>query len=207
MNMQAMTVRALGCAGLTFTSAIGGTAAVAHAEQVVIPDVVQSTTTVDGWQMTLSMTEARINVVPNMAAAPLSREGFLSGRVTLTIEGDGSSAVNSGQIVVGAQLGCQADLSEGLDLGVDFDTDLFDDDFVLGVGPDVGTTLHSGGIEAVGFGTKPLKGRLATIYIRDAHIQVDECGGAVTARLFASAQMSTDVSDDSLNVYGEVLPL
>ncbi len=186
-----------------FGSSIG----LAHAEQIPIADVMRTTTTVDGWQLTLAMTDARINAVPNMAVAPLSSEGFLSARVTLTVDGEGSRPVNSGQLVVGAQLGCQVDLSEGLDLGVDFDTDLFDDVPVLGVGPDFGSTLHTGGITTVGFGTKALKGRVATIFILDAHVQVDQCGGAVTARLFASAQTSTDSSDDSLNVYGEVLPL
>lgn len=179
----------------------------AHAEQVPVPDVVRTVTTIDGWQMTLAMTEARVDAVPNMAAAPLSKEGYLSARVTLTVDGSGAAPVNSGQLVIGAQLGCQTDLSEGLDLGIDFDADLFDDDSVLGVGPDIGSTLHSGGIETVGFGAKGLKGRLATITVLDAHVQVDECGGAVNVRLFASAQVSTDTSDDSLNVYGEVLPL
>jgi hypothetical protein len=181
--------------------------AVAHAERIAVPDVVRTTTTVDGYRMTLAMTEARIDAVPNMAAAPLAKEGYLSARVTLAVEGEGGVPVNTGELVIGAQLGCQVDLSEGLDLGVDFDTDLFDDDAVVGVGPDLGTTLHSGGIDTVGFGAKELKGRLATIVIQDAHVQVDQCGGAVTVRLFASAQMSTDVSDDSLNVYGQVLPL
>lgn len=127
--------------------------------------------------------------------------------MTLTVDSEGTAPVTTGQLVVGAQLGCQADLSEGLDLGMDFDTDLFDDTPLLGVGPDIGSTLHSGGITTVGLGTKPLKGRLATISVLDAHVSVDECGGSVTVRLFASARMSTDTSDDSLNLYSAVLPL
>lgn len=181
--------------------------AVAQAEVVVVPDVIRTTTTVDGWQVTLAMTEARIDAVPNMAGAPYSKEGYLSARFTLTVEGTGDRPVNTGQLVAGAQLGCQIDLSDGLDLGVGFDTDLFDDTTVLGVGPDIGTTLRSGGITTVGLGAKSLKGSIATISVQDAHVEVDECGGSVTARLFASAQTSTEVSDDALNVYGQVLPL
>jgi hypothetical protein len=187
---------------------LGSSTALAHAEQVAVPDVVRTATTFDGWQMTLSMTDARYDAVPNMANAPLTKEGYLSGRVTLTVEGVGAHPINTGELVVGAQLGCQVNLDDGLDLGFDVDTDLFDsDDNEVGVGPDFGTTLRSGGIEAVGFGAKALKGPIATISISDAHVQVDECGGAVTVRLFASATISSDTSDDALNVYGEVLPL
>ena len=49
---------------------------VAHTEQVAIPDVVHTTTTVDGWRVTLAMTDARVNAVPNLAAAPLSKGGL-----------------------------------------------------------------------------------------------------------------------------------
>jgi hypothetical protein len=186
---------------------LGGSVATARAEVVSVPDVVRQVTTYDGWQVTLAMTDARYDAVPNMANALLSKEGYLSGRVTLTVEGAGAQPINSGQLVVGAQLGCQVDLGDGLDLGMDLDTDVFDDDSVVGLGPDIGTTLKSGGITAVGLGAKPLKGAFATISILDAHVQVDQCGGAVTARLFASATVSSDTSDDALNVYGEVLPL
>ena len=187
---------------------LGSPATVAHAEAVKVPDVVRQVTTIDGWQVTLSLTDARYDAVPNMANALLSKEGYLSGRVTLTVDGVGDRPINTGQLVVGAQLGCQVNLDDGLDLGFSVDTDLFDtDDNEVGVGPDIGTTLKSGGIKAVGFGAKALKGSVATISILDAHVQVDQCGGAVTARLFASAITSSDTSDDALNVYGEVLPL
>lgn len=199
--------RGLGAAAVSVVL-LSGTAAVAHAEVVAVPDVVRQVTTIDGWQVTLSLTGARYDAVPNMANALLSKEGYLSGRVTLTVEGVGSHPINTGELVVGAQLGCQVNLDDGLDLGFGIDTDLFDtDDNEVGVGPDIGTTLRSGGIKSVGFGAKAIKGPIATISILDAHVQVDECGGAVTVRLFASATISSDTSDDALNVYGEVLPL
>lgn len=194
--------------GAVILAMLGSSSAAARAEAVRVPDVVRQVTTIDGWQVTLSLTNARYDAVPNMANALLSKEGFLSGRVTLTVDGAGDHPINTGQLVVGAQLGCQINLDDGLDLGVGLDTDLFDtDDNELGVGPDISTTLKSGGIKAVGFGAKALKGSVATISILDAHVQVDQCGGAVTARLFASARTSSDTSDDALNVYGEVLPL
>lgn len=207
MEQRPLTFRSLTAICAVNLSLLGSSIGVAQAEQMAVTDVIRTAATVDGWQVTLSMTEARVNAVPSMSAAPLSSEGYLSARVTLAIDGEGVRPVNSGQLVVGAQLGCQVDLSEGLDLGVDFDTDLFDDEALIGVNPDLGSTLHSGGITTVGLGAKTLKGRVATIFILDAHVQADQCGGAVTVRLFASASMSTDTSDDSLNAYGEVLPL
>ena len=202
-----MRIGRLICTTAASVGLLGTATGVARAEQVSVPDVARTLVTVDGWQMALSLTDARIDAVPNMASAPLSKEGFLSGRVTLRVEGDGTAAVNGGHVVVGAQLGCQVNLDDGVDLGVDLDADFFDDLPVVGVGPDIGATLRSGGITAVGFGVKELKGPVATINIVDAHVQVDECGGVVTARLFASAQMSTDISDDSVSVYSAVVPL
>lgn len=186
----------------------GRSTAAVHAQVEEVPDVVRQVTTIDGWQVTLSLTDARYDAVPNMANALLSKEGYLSGRVTVTVDGAGDHPINTGQLVVGAQLGCQVNLDDGLDLGVNVDTDLFDnDDNEVGLGPSIGTTLKSGGIKVIGFGAKALKGSTASISILDAHVQVDQCGGAVTTRLFASAMTSSDTSDDALNVYGEVLPL
>lgn len=74
---------------------LGCTVGIAHAEQVRVPDVVRTATTLDGWQMTLSLTDVRVDAVPNMAAAPLPKQGYLSGRVTLTV--DGAGAVRSTQ--------------------------------------------------------------------------------------------------------------
>lgn len=182
-------------------------AGVAHADPVPIPDLVRAIDTVDGWHMTLALTGAQINSVPNMAAAPFAKEGFLSGRVSIAIDGAGAAPITDGQLVFGAQLGCQVDMSDGLDLGIGLDTDLFDDDSVVGVGPDIGSTIYPGGIKNLALGAKSLKGQGATISVLDAHVQVEKCGGAVSVRLFAYAQMKTDTSDDSVNVYSEVIRL
>ncbi|EKF21750.1 mspA family protein [Mycolicibacterium hassiacum DSM 44199] len=192
---------------LVLGASLGLAAGDAHAEQIPVPDVTRVVDTVDGWRMTLTLTGASIDPVPDMAAAPLSRQGFVSGRVTLTIDGDGTAPVNGGQLVVGAQLGCQLNLADGLDLDAGADTDLLDDIPLIGIDGEIGTTIRSGRLTTVGFGAKTLKGRTATINVVDAHVQVDECGGAVSARLFAVGQMSTDTSDDSISLYSAVVHL
>jgi hypothetical protein len=60
-----------------------------------------------------------INSVPNMAATAFTREGFVTGKAAAAIDGNGASAVDSGTLVFGLQLGCQVDLSEGGSPGVD----------------------------------------------------------------------------------------
>jgi len=192
-------------AGLLLVASV--TTGTAHAEQIPVPDVTRTVETIDGWRMTLTLTDARIDPVPNMAAAPLSRQGFLSGRVTLSVEGEGAVPVNSGELVVGAQLGCQLNLDDGLDLDAGAATDLFDDIPILGVDGDIGANIRSGALRTVGFGAKELRGRLAVVNVLDAHVQVDECGGAATARLFAVGRISTDTSDDSVSIYSAVVPL
>lgn len=171
------------------------------------------TTTLDNWQFTLALTELRLDVVPNLAGAPLAKEGFVSAKATVTIGGDGRAPVRSGFVIMAVQIGCQVDLGSGLGVDIDPDVDLFDlnpgsaasiidDDLALSAGPSVDADLYSGQITAVGLGTKELKRNTATIFVRDAPVRISACGGKVSVRIFASAKISTNNSDDSLNAYG-----
>jgi hypothetical protein len=67
--------------------------------------------------------------------------------------------------------------------------------------------LLPGTITNLGLGKKALKGRTGEIVIHDAHVKVDACGGQVSDRFFASVMIDTDKSDDSVNVYGDILTL
>lgn len=180
---------------------------IAGAAPVTLPDVARSGDTDDGWRLSLSMTQIRINAVPNMAGTPFTGEGFVSAKVQVSVEGDGRVPINSGSIVVGVQLGCQVKLDEGLDLGVGNQVDVIADDPFLNLSPSIGVDLRPGYVRTLGLGAKSLKGRSGAISVQDAHVQIDGCGGPISVRLFASAQISSDTSDDSLNVYGEILPL
>ena len=94
---------------------------VAAAEPLPVADVTQSADTDDGWHLSAALTKMTINSVPDMAATAFTREGFVTGKAPATIDGNGAVPVNSGTLVMGLQLGCQVDLSEGgsVDVGGD----------------------------------------------------------------------------------------
>jgi hypothetical protein len=193
-------------------------AGVAAADPLPVADVTQSADTDDGWHLSAALTRMTINSVPNMAATAFTREGFVTGKAAASIDGSGGVAVNSGNLVFGLQLGCQIDLSEGGSVGGDADIGI-NPGFSGGasvlsdIGPyadldgNVSINLLPGTITNVGLGKKSLKGRTGEIVVHDAHVKVDACGGAVSVRFFASAMIDTDKSDDSVNVYGDILSL
>jgi hypothetical protein len=190
---------------------------VAAADPLPVADVTQSADTDDGWHLSASLTRMTINSVPNMAATAFTREGFVTGKAAVAIDGNGAVAVNSGTLVFGLQLGCQIDLSEGGSVGGDAEIgaspNLGGGDVLSDIGPfadldgNVSINLLPGTITNVGLGKKTLKGRTGEIVVHDAHVKVDACGGAVSVRLFASAMIDTDKSDDSVNAYGDILSL
>lgn len=192
-------------------------AGVAAAEPLPVADVTQSADTDDGWHLSAALTRMTINSVPNMAATAFTREGFVTGKAAASIDGSGGVPVNSGSLVFGLQLGCQIDLSEGGSVGGDADIGIspgFNGSNLLSdVGPyadlggNVSINLLPGTITNVGLGKKSLKGRTGEIVVHDAHVKVDACGGSVSVRFFASAMIDTDESDDSVNVYGDILAL
>jgi hypothetical protein len=189
----------------------------AAADPLPVADVTQSADTDDGWHLSTSLTNMTIDSVPNMAATAFTREGFVTGKAVANIDGNGDASVNSGMLVFGVQLGCQIDLSEGASLsgGGDAGIGLGIGNIVTNdtTGPyadingNVSVNLLPGTITNVGLGTKSLKGRIGEIFVHDAHVKVDACGGPVSIRMFATAKIDTDKSDDSVNTYGDILTL
>ena len=195
---------------------VGG--GVAAADPLPVADVTQSADTDDGWHLSAALTQMTINSVPNMAATAFTREGFVTAKAAAMIDGSGAAAVNSGTLVLGLQLGCQIDLSEGGSIGGDAGIGInpgfnAGSSLLSDFGPyasldgNVSINLLPGTITNVGLGKKALKGRTGEIFVHDAHVKVDACGGAVSVRFFASAMIDTDTSDDSVNVYGDILSL
>jgi MspA len=75
-----------------------------------------SKVTRDGWNLDISIQGERINSVPNLAAAVNSREAFVTFSATATATG-GSVPITDSVFVAGYQLGCQTDVSSGLQIG------------------------------------------------------------------------------------------
>ncbi|HEX4587299.1 MAG TPA: MspA family porin [Mycobacterium sp.] len=190
----------------------------AAADPLPIADVTQSADTDDGWHVSAALARMAINSVPNMAATAFTREGFVTGKASVTIDGNGAIPVNSGTLVMGLQLGCQVDLSEGGSVGVDAQAGISPgfnngNNLLNIIGPyaDIGgnasINLLPGTITNLGLGKKELKGRTGEVVVHDAHVKVDGCGGQVAVRFFATAMIDTDKSDDSVNAYGDILTL
>jgi hypothetical protein len=190
-----------------------------RADPVPVADVSQSADTDDGWHVSASLSKMTVNSVPNMAATALTREGFVTGEASTKIDGDGKAAVNSGDLILGVQLGCQVDLSQGgnFSLGADagIGANVGNGIGLSGLGPSayadidpsISVNILPGNITTVGLGKKALKGRNGEITVHDAHVKVDGCGGPVVIRFFAYAGISTDDADDSVNAYGDILTL
>jgi hypothetical protein len=194
------------------------TGGVATADPLPVAHVTQSADTDDGWRLSAALSRMTINSVPNMAATAFTREGFVTGKAAATIDGNGTIPVNSGTLVLGLQLGCQVDLSEGGSLDVGADAGIspgFNNgsNLLNVIGPyadidgDASINLLPGTITNLGLGKKALKGRTAEIVVHDAHVKIDGCGGQVAVRFFTSVVMDTDTSQDSVNAYGDILTL
>jgi hypothetical protein len=194
-------------------------AGVAHADPVPIADVSQSADTDDGWHVTAALSKMTVNSVPNMAATALTKEAFVTGEASAKIDGSGKSAVNSGELILGVQLGCQVDLSQGgnFSLGGDIGAGVnIGNGIGLGglgpsayadIDPSISVNILPGNITTMGLGKKALKGRTGEITVHDAHVKVDGCAGPVVMRFFSYAGISTDDGDDSVNTYGDILTL
>ncbi len=202
------------------TSLVAGVGAgVARADPLPMADVTQSADTDEGWHVSASLSKMTVNSVPNMAATALTREGFVTGEASVKIDGDGKSPVNSGELILGVQLGCQVDLSQGGNFGIGGDMGVglnIGNGIGLGglgpsayadIDPSISINILPGNITTLGLGKKALKGRDGEITVHDAHVKVDGCGGPVVIRFFAYAAIDTDIGDDSVNAYGEILPL
>ena len=169
------------------------------AAAVPVADVSQSVVTRDGWQLTVSLKNMTINNVPNFAATAFTREAFVSAEADASIDGNGSSPVNTGTLIIGVQVGCQIDLSWGGVLGIGQSAVPF--------APIANLYLLPGWITNVGLGRIPLKGHTGTIFIHDAEVKADACGGPTNVRFFATASINSDTSQDSETAYGDVISI
>ncbi|WP_236566749.1 MspA family porin [Nocardia sp. CY41] len=198
--------------GIAATAAFGITAAPATADQVA--DKSRVVETEDGWELRISKTAEDLQRVPNLAATPFTREGFVTLSAAADIGGEGREAVNSGTLQLGYQIGCQADVSNGLTVGL---SGAIGPNAMVTVAPSPGlavggsalalpsmsTTIKPGTITSITLGTKPLAGPHGSISVDQIQIKIDACAGAVSLRSFAIVSISTATADNSVAVYGD----
>lgn len=91
-------------------------AAAAIAEPIDMAPQLYSRTTRDGWRLEIRLDNERVNSVPNLAAATNSREAFVTLSGTATATG-GTNPITDSLFLIGYQLGCQSDVSSGLQIG------------------------------------------------------------------------------------------
>ncbi|WP_225728753.1 MULTISPECIES: MspA family porin [unclassified Nocardia] len=209
------SIAATGLAALVTTGLLMGSG-VAAADASA--DKSRTTRTDDGWDLTVTKTAETLDRYPNLASTPTTREGFVSLKGIAEYHGAGKHKVDAGDIAFGYQLGCQVDVSSGLQLGLGFS---FGPNVGVTVGgtpgvtvggsaaviPSMQTTLKPGAITTIVFGTKPLAGQRASIAAEQVEIKVDACAGPVTLRSFATATIKTSAADHAVTVYGDPMTL
>lgn len=200
-----------GLAPLAMTACMLG-AATAHAEPIDMAPKSFSKNTRDGWQLNIRIDREKVNSVPNLAAAANSREAFVTFDATATATGSGS--ITDSLFIAGYQLGCQTDVSTGLQMGA-----------TAGIAPTVGVGLPDPSVSAgvssgvAGFVQTVLQpgvivdlplanmalsdGGTGMLDVDNLHIKADACGGDVTVRSYAYLRISTDAAHSNFAIYGD----
>ncbi|MDM1885815.1 MspA family porin [Mycobacteroides chelonae] len=168
-----------------------------------------------GWRLNLTLANETVNSVPNLAAAANSREAFVTFETTATAAG-GASPIQDSSFVAGYQLGCQMDVSSGLQLGGAGAIAPSASLGVSGTGPGVNaglgggvsgylqTNLQPGVITDLPMVSMPLGAAgFGMLDVTNLHIKADACGGTVTIRAFAYLRIATDIERSEFAIYGD----
>ncbi|QIS24773.1 hypothetical protein F6W96_40435 [Nocardia terpenica] len=177
-------------------------------------DKARTVTTEDGWSLTVTKTAETLDRAPSLDSDPFTHEGFASVKAVAEITGRGSHPVTGAAVSSGYQIGCQADVSSGLTVGLGLSigpnasvTISSSPSVSVGgsasVSPNISTTVKPGGITTVTFGTKPVAAARAATAAEQVEIKVSACAGPVSIRSFATATVSTPAEDHSTTVYGD----
>ena len=171
-------------------------------------------TTFDGWNLSVALSGEVINAVPNLAGAQNSREAFMTLSAQANIGGSGGNPVTSANFVAGYQVGCQIDVSQGLQIGGtaqlagSVGANISAQPGVQAggsgaIGGFVQTDLQPGVITTVTMGNMPVTASVGRLDMQDVHLKVDACGGPVTVRSYATFAVATPVQQTQLSVYGD----
>ncbi|MGR6977510.1 MspA family porin [Mycobacteroides abscessus] len=172
-----------------------------------------------GWSLNLTLANEVVNSVPNLAAAANSREAFVTFEATAAVSG-GRSPLTDSAFVAGYQLGCQVDVSSGLQLGGAASIAPSGAVGVSGTGPaaNVGlggglsgylqTNLQPGVITDLPMGSMPLGAAgFGMLDVTSIHVKADACGGAVTIRSFAYIRIGTETERSEFAIYGDPIQI
>nr|WP_083169380.1 MspA family porin [Mycobacterium aquaticum] len=172
-----------------------------------------------GWSLNLTLANEVVNPVPNLAAAPNSREAFVTFEATAVASG-GKTPLSDSSFTAGYQLGCQIDVSSGLQIG---GGGAIAPAAAVGLSPggpgvNVGlggglsgylqTNLQPGVITDLPMASMPLSpGGSGMLDVTNLHIKADACGGPVTIRSFAYLRIGTDDERSEFAIYGDPIQI
>lgn len=172
----------------------------------------------DGWKLNIRVENEVVNSIPNLANAQNSREGFVTATATAV---GGANPITDSIFILGYQLGCQSDVSAGLQYGV---TGGGGPSGAVGIGGGspvsaslgldggaagfVQTVLQPGVIVDLPLSNMTLSPNgQAMIDIDNIHIKADACGGDVTIRSYAYLRISTDAAHTQFAIYGDPIKI
>lgn len=192
----------------------------ARGEPISMAPQVYTKDTRDGWHLQIKIDNETVNSVPNLAAAANSREGFVTASGTATATG-GSAPITDSIFILGYQLGCQSDVSTGLQVGGTAGVAPLGSAGIGGGSPVsasiggaagaagfVQTVVQPGVIVDLPLANMTLSnGGTAMLDIDNIHIKADACGGDVNIRSYAYLRISTAQAHTEFAVYGEPIKL
>ena len=221
--MRIASVRAFALVMATLALAISSGAPPAHADLVATPMPPKTIDKVsrDGWEIEMRLERETVTRTPNLAGAPNSHEAFLTVTGVASASG-GSSPISDSVLVIGYQLGCQQDVSAGLQFGGTGGA-IPNGDVTITPGAAAGNALTLGSAGGgAGFGqtvvqpgvivdlplsNMTLNNGEAALDIDDLHIKADACGGDVTIRSYLYLRISTGVAHTQYAIYGDPIKI
>ncbi|MCZ0729420.1 MspA family porin [Mycolicibacterium iranicum] len=206
-------------AAMSMATAVTGVGfAPASAEPVPMRPLSYDKVSRDGWKLNIRVENEVVNSIPNLANAQNSREGFVTATATAV---GGANPITDSIFILGYQLGCQSDVSAGLQYGV---TGGGGPSGAVGIGGGspvsaslgldggaagfVQTVLQPGVIVDLPLSNMTLSPNgQAMIDIDNIHIKADACGGDVTIRSYAYLRISTDAAHTQFAIYGDPIKI
>ncbi|WP_067677257.1 MspA family porin [Nocardia miyunensis] len=177
----------------------------------------------DGTVVNVDITGESANINPSLQGTPLSRNAWTSGHAEVNLTGgEAKDPKTATRLIVGYIVGCQVDLSGGIEPGVNAsgDADLSTSPATVSATGGASTTLTIAAGQAKvlnlldveapdDFGAdshnnfQQVKGPHQSVTWHNETFAVDGCGGYAQARSFAQAKVYTNSSIGYVTVWGK----